>query len=73
LKKPALKVKDKKTESQKKKLLKINIKSKKIEKPKSKAVCKVLPTGERFKCPYCPVTFAKAQALGGHTSKAHPG
>jgi hypothetical protein len=33
---------------------------------KPKAVCTV-------KCPFCSRTFKAFQALGGHTSKAHPG
>ncbi len=35
---------------------------------------KVLPEGERpFGCKYCEKRFKKAQALGGHMSRRHPG
>jgi hypothetical protein len=54
MKKPVKKMKGKKKALQREKVQKIHVKCKKIQKQKSKAVSKVLPSEGAFKCPYCP-------------------
>ena len=60
--------------------MKVNIKNVKNQKTGSdqakkdkKIVKKAKPSDGQFQCPHCPATFARAQSLGGHTSRAHAG